>query len=165
MSDKVALQRSHTDTRAVPHRIADVGDELIPKTSKVLGGEVRLVRVEARKELGSLVGRRVVDQLFQVDAAGADQGRVELFQVVRREEEDALRGGRGDAVEGVEKTREGDVAVEPARENGESAVQLTGQAVQTGHTRLRRSALGAKTPRQCPREASRSAPARSPTGD
>lgn len=98
MPDKVALQRSHTDTRAVPHRIADMGDELIPETSKVLGGEVWLVRVEARKELGSLVGRRVVDQLFQIDAAGADQGRVELFEVVRREEKDALRGGRGDAV-------------------------------------------------------------------
>lgn len=46
--------------------------------------------------------RGVVDVLFEVYATGTDESGVEAVDVIGREEQDALRRGGGDAVEGVE---------------------------------------------------------------
>lgn len=112
--DEVTLQRSHADARSLLKRSFDVLDESVAKLDELVLREIRLVVVEAGEELGSLVWRRIVNDLLQVDASWSDESRVELLNVIGREEEDAL-GGRGcDAVEGVEQAGEGDIRAEAA---------------------------------------------------
>ena len=116
MPNKVPLKGGHADPRTGLHSFLDVGDELVAELGKLFGREVLLVRIEAREQLGGLVRSRVVDELLQIDPTGSDQRGVEPFEVVRREEQDPLRGGRSDAVEGVEETRKSHVAVETVGE-------------------------------------------------
>lgn len=115
MPNKVPLEGSHADPRTGLHGFLDVGHEFVAELGKFFGREVLLIRVEAREQLGGLVRSCVVDELLQVDPTGSDQRGVEPFEVVRREEQDTLRGGRSDAVESVEQTRERHVTVESAR--------------------------------------------------
>lgn len=61
-----------------------------------------LAAVESSEELRDLMWRGVVDVLFEVYATGTDESGVEAVDVIGREEQDALRRGGGDAVEGVE---------------------------------------------------------------
>mmetsp|Transcript_25943 Transcript_25943/g.83812 ORF Transcript_25943/g.83812 Transcript_25943/m.83812 type:complete len:319 (-) Transcript_25943:264-1220(-) len=70
-------------------------------------GLVSLVREELEEEPPDLGRGGVAHVVDHVDAAGADERRVEAFDVIGGHEEKTLLS-RGDAVESIEKTGEGD---------------------------------------------------------
>lgn len=74
------------------------------------------------EEFSSLVGSCIVDQFFQVDSSWSNESGIEFLEVIRREEEDTLRGRGSDTVESVQESRKGHVTVEAIESNNLKSV-------------------------------------------
>ena len=110
MSDEHALQRRHADLtpifNAITHYLLHL-PSLEPHLVRSINVAFSMpISVKVREERPGLLWDGIVYESCQVNATGPDERGIESVHVVRCEEYDPLFA-RGDAIQGVQESREG----------------------------------------------------------